>query len=196
MTKNTILFLFLSILLPSGVALGQQQATSTYSGGMLFLQPGFTMTSNKHQKINDFNFGLGGILRLYLSDWLTTGVYGGTQKTGYTSANSDKSTLSLGFGGAFLGYSRQEKRLRYTASALVGRGNIHNLHIERQIGDFLSEAYLYDYPVWVFSPILSIDYALTQRLQLTVQGVCPIARYNDTRHIFNPTLQIGLLFSR
>jgi hypothetical protein len=191
------LILFTSLLLLSGgAALGQQDKANLYSGGMLFLQPGYTFTTNIHQEIRDHSFGLGGILRFYLPHHLTAGIYGGTQKTGYVSANSVNSTMNLGYGGPFIGYSRLSGRFRYTLSAFAGKGTLRNLHIESQQGNSLSESYLYSHGVWVFSPLLSLDYALTKRLLFTFQGVCLTTKYNTGMLFYNPTAQLGILFNR
>ncbi len=177
-------------------ALPQVPAKNIYSGGMLILQPGYTITTSQHQELSNLGFGIGGILRFYFLDNFTAGIFGGSQKTRYHSANSDNSYLNLGYGGPFLGLSRKYGKFRYTASVFAGKGSIKNLHIENQSGNILSEAYLYKYPVWVFSPILSMDYALSQRLMLTLQTVCLTARYDENKSFYNPTLQLGILFNR
>jgi hypothetical protein len=74
---------------------------------MLILQPGFCITKNNHKDINELSFGLGGILRFYLFKHFTAGVNGGSQKATYSSGNSDNSTISLGYGGAFVGLTRK-----------------------------------------------------------------------------------------
>ena len=174
----------------------QNPAKSIYSGGMLILQPGYAITTSNYQTLRNLSFGIGGILRFYFLDHLTAGMYGGTQKTHYSSANSDNSYLNLGYGGPFIGYSRKSGKFRYTASAFVGRGSIKNLHIESQVNHVLTEAYWHKYPVTVFSPILSLDYSLSTRLMLTFQTVCLTAFYDTNRSFFNPTFQAGVLFNR
>jgi hypothetical protein len=174
----------------------QAPAKNIYSGGMLILQPGYAITTSKHQELSNLGFGIGGILRFYFLDNFTAGIFGGSQKTRYNSANSGSSYLNLGYGGPFLGLSRKFGKFRYTASVFAGKGSIKNLHIENQSGNILTEAYLYKYPVWVFSPILSMDYALTQRLMLTFQTVCLTARYDENKSFYNPTIQLGILFNR
>lgn len=194
-TRIHLLFTFL-LFISAGSAAARQDNTNLYSGGMLFLQPGYTFTRNAHQQIRDHSFGLGGILRFYLPHHLTAGIYGGTQKTGYISANSVNSTMNLGYGGPFIGYSRLAGRFRYTLSAFAGKGTLRNLHIESQQGNLLSESYLYSHSVWVFSPLLSLDYALTKRLLVTFQGVCITTKYNSGMLFYNPTAQLGILFNR
>ena len=167
-----------------------------YGGGMLFLQPGYTDSANRHQNIHGLSFGLGGILRFYFYDWLTAGIYGGTQKTKYSSGNSESSYINLGYGGPFIGLSRKSGKFRYTISAFAGKGTIRNLHIESQDNNMLTEAYFYKNPAMVFSPIISLDYALSQILNLTFQTTLISARSDDINKLFNPAIQIGVLFSR
>lgn len=178
------------------VSFAQEERKNIYSGGMLILQPGFTMADNNLQSIEDMSNGIGGILRFYLFKHFTAGIYGGTQRTGYKSQNSQNSNISLGYGGPFVGFSHKSGRFRYTASAFAGMGTVRNLHIENQNGNELSDAYLYKHSAFVISPILSLDYALTQRLMLTFQSVYLIARYDRDKLLQNPTLQVGLLFNR
>ena len=78
----------------------------------------------------------------------------------------------------------------------MGMGTIRNLHIESQNGNTLTDAHLYRYSAIVISPIISADYALTQRLLITVQGVYLNAHYDRGKRLQNPTLQVGILFNR
>lgn len=178
------------------VSFAQDERANIYSGGMLILQPGYTMASNNHQEINDLSYGLGGILRLYFFKHFTAGIYGGTQRTGYQSMNSENSNISLGYGGPFIGFSHKSGRFRYTASAFAGMGTVRNLHIENQNGNNLTDAFLYKHSALVISPILSLDFALTQRLMLTFQTVYLVARYDKDKILQNPTFQVGILFNR
>lgn len=173
----------------------QDEKSGIYSGGMLILQPGYTITQNQHQKIEDRGFGLGGILRFYFYDYFTAGIYGGTQRTYYTSSDSENSYISLGYGGPFVGFSIKHKKLRYTASFFVGRGSVKNLHVESQNGNTLTDAYLYYEKTPVISPIISVDFQLSKRLVLTSQIVYHTAIFQDDK-LYNPTFQLGLLFSR
>lgn len=99
--------LFLILLTSSLISFSQSEKSNIYSGGMLILQPGFCITKNNHKDINELSFGLGGILRFYLFKHFTAGVNGGSQKATYSSGNSDNSTISLGYGGAFVGLTRK-----------------------------------------------------------------------------------------
>jgi len=173
-----------------------QDSENIYSGGMLILQPGYIITENGHQSIKNLNLGVGGILRFYINRYITVGIYGGTQRTKYYSSNSKNSYISLGYGGPILGFSRKYGNLRYTLSAFVGKGTIRNLHIENQNNNMLIDAYFYKKSTIVFSPVLSIDYAVSQRLLLTVQTVCLTAKIDDDNRLYNPTLQLGILFNR
>ncbi|PKP38998.1 MAG: hypothetical protein CVT98_03770, partial [Bacteroidetes bacterium HGW-Bacteroidetes-15] len=161
--------LICSFLLFTISAISQNSNSNLYSGGMLILQPGFTITKNNHQNIHSHNFGLGGILRFYFYEYFTAGIYGGTQRTRYDSPNSVNSYISIGYGGPILGFSRKIRKVRYTLSGFVGKGTIRNLHIESQSNNLLTDAYLYKHSTIVFSPILSVDYALSQRILLTMQ---------------------------
>lgn len=187
----TIIF-FLSVT----SVFSQNKDKNIYSGGMLILQPGYIITSNIHQNIQDLSFGLGGILRFYFCDYFTAGIYGGSQRTKYHSTNSRNSYFTIGYGGPFVGLSRKAGKLRYTISAFVGKGTIKNLHIENQNNNVLKDAYLYRYSVIVLSPILSLDIALSQRLHLTIQAVCLTTKFSDDRKLYNPTVQTGILFNR
>jgi hypothetical protein len=75
-------------------------------------------------------------------------------------------------------------------------GSVKNLHIEVQNGNSLSEAWLYKESRLVFSPVLSFDYALSERLNLTVQAVCLSSNFEASKKLMIPTLQAGLLFNR
>ncbi len=153
------------------------------------------MTGNSHQKISDNSFGIGGILRFYICDRFTAGIYGGTQKADYKSANSDNSYVNIGYGGPFIGISSKRDKIRYSVSAFAGMGTIRNLHIESQNGSELIESYLYQNPVFLLSPIISIDYLITQKISATAQSVLLTGRVNG-RSFYNPIIQIGILFSR
>lgn len=167
-----------------------------YSGGMLIYQPGFSITSNPHQDIREFNSSIGGILRFYLGKYLTVGAYGGSQKTYYNTSGSENSFTSLGYGGPFVGLSHLTGKMRFTASAFAGQGTLKNLHIQHQNDANLVDADLYIQPVMVFSPIISIDYAITARISFTVQAVCLYAGLNDNHKYVSPALQFGFLISR
>ncbi|HBX50343.1 MAG: hypothetical protein A2275_12355 [Bacteroidetes bacterium RIFOXYA12_FULL_35_11] len=193
MKKIFITFLFCSFALFS---FSQEATSGIYSGGMLFFQPGYTITNNKHQKIEDISFGIGGILRFYFCDYLTAGIYGGSQKTNYKSSGSSNSYINFGYGGTFLGISRKAEKFRFTISVFAGMGLIRNLHIEKQINDTLSNAFLYTNSTWVISPLVSIDYSITQKLSFTLQTLCLISRYDADRRMLNPAIQIGILFNR
>ncbi|MDY0200826.1 MAG: hypothetical protein WC951_00180 [Bacteroidales bacterium] len=186
----------LVLLFIAVIGFSQDEHKSVYSGGMLIVQPGYVITENNHQQIKSGNLGIGGILRFYFYEYFTAGIYGGTQKTNYNSANSTSSYINLGYGGPFLGFSHQNGKFRYTISAFVGMGAIKNLHIERQSNNLLSEAYLYKNSTLVLSPIVSLDYALSQRLSLTFQAVCLAAKVHNDRAFYNPALQVGILFNR
>lgn len=174
----------------------QTENKGVYSGGMLLFQPGYTLTSNDLQDIKASSFAIGGILRMYFGKHLTAGIYGGSQKTTYPSANSDHSNYTFGYGGPFVGLTHKSGKFRYTLSAFAGMGSIRNLHIENQTGEVLDEAYLYQHSALVYSPILSLDYALTKRLSLTFQTLCLTGSFDGGRTFFNPTLQFGVLFNR
>lgn len=188
-------FLLLLLCLTSSVILYAEGDKSHYSGGMLIYQPGITITENEYQPIQSYSTSIGGILRIYFWDICTAGLYGGHQKSQYNTTGSDNSYFNLGYGGGFIGFSKKIGKFRYTASAFTGMGSIQNLHIEMQDGTMLSEAQLYKQAVFLYSPILSVDYAITKRLYVTMQTVCLTGKYQD-KPFYNPTLQLGILFSR
>lgn len=173
-----------------------EEKKSIYSGGMLIFQPGTTITSNDVHDINAPSFAIGGILRFYIGKQLTAGIYGGSQKTTYISANSKNSYFNLGYGGPFVGWTRKWDKTRATVSAFAGMGSISNLHIESQTGEVLTDAYLYEHSTFIYSPIISLDYALTKRLSLTFQTICLIGSFDNDKRFYNPTMQVGLLFTR
>lgn len=168
---------------------------SLYSGGMLILQPGYTITGNDHQNIRDMSSSIGGILRMYFGRCFTAGIYGGSQKTHYKTTGSGNSYLNLGYGGPFVGFSQKSGNFRFTASAFAGMGAFRNLHIENQTGNYLSDANLYKASTIIYSPILSVDYAITKRIYLTAQTLCLMGEFQQ-KSFYNPTLQLGILFSR
>lgn len=194
--KEFIVSTLLIVLVHSGFSNNSDTTSNIYSGGMLIIQPGYSLASNSYQEIQNLNFGLGGILRFYFFDIFTAGIYGGTQRTKYDTENSKSSYLSIGYGGPFVGLSKRIGNFRYTASGFVGKGTIRNLHVQNQMGNQLVEASFYKTSTIVLSPILSVDYSLTQRLQLTVQAVCIMAKQENKEYLYNPTLQIGILFNR
>ncbi len=173
----------------------QEESKSLYSGGMLILQPGYTITGNDHQDIRDMSSSIGGILRMYFGRCFTAGIYGGSQKTHYKTTGSDNSYINLGYGGPFFGFSHKSGKFRYTASAFAGMGAFRNLHIENQTGNYLSNANLYKASTIVYSPILSVDYAITKRIFLTAQTLCLMGEFQN-QSFYNPTFQMGILFSR
>ncbi len=173
----------------------QEESKSLYSGGMLILQPGYTITGNDHQDIRDMSSSIGGILRMYFGRCFTAGIYGGSQKTHYKTTGSDNSYINLGYGGPFFGFSHKSGKFRYTASAFAGMGAFRNLHIENQTGNYLSNANLYKASTIVYSPILSVDYAITKRIYITAQTLCLMGEFQN-KPFYNPTFQLGILFSR
>ncbi len=183
-------------LLQVGSVFGQAEKQNIYSGGMLIVQSGYTSATNAFQKIETSSLGVGGILRFYLFNHLTTGIYGGTQKSHYKTSTSNDSYINLGYGGVFLGFTHKVKKFRFVASGFVGGGSVKNLHIVQQNQTHISDAQFYKKSGLVLSPILSIDYSLTQRLNLTVQTVALYSKYDVTNYIFDPIFQVGLLFSR
>lgn len=177
-------------------ASAQKTPGQLYSGGMLFWQPGISLTSNPQQKINALSNSVGGILRFYLTDYITAGIYGGSMKTAYDTEGSENSYLSLGYGGLFAGLSKKVGKFRYSISAFGGMGSLRNLHIRSENDQVLTDANLYQSPVFLTSPILSVDYAFTQKLSLTVQTICLMGKTNTNHRLYNPTIQLGILFSR
>lgn len=194
--KRFLSFLVLAIAICHLSLHAEQSNRPLYSGGMLIFQPGYSISSNPHQDIRAWNSSLGGILRLYVGDYFTFGAYGGSQKTYYSTTGSENSFTTLGYGGPFVGLSHLSGKVRFTASAFTGRGTLKNLHIEQQNGVSLTDATFYRQPVMVLSPILSLDYAITARINFTVQAVCLYAALNDNHRYISPTLQFGILFSR
>lgn len=189
------LSLIICLLLFITSAFSQNSKKNIYSGGMLFFQPGYMITENEYQDIRHPDFGIGGILRFYFYDTFTAGIYGGTQRTSYNSSYSENSYITVGYGGPIVGFSRQFGQFRYSASAFVGKATIRNLHIEKQDSHLLVDAHFYKYSTLVYSPVLSVDYALTQRLLLTLQTVCLTSKF-DNKSLYNPTVQFGILFNR
>lgn len=192
MKKAFLLFIFLLIV---ASIFAQKEKKSLYSGGMLFLQPGITFATNEKQDIRNLSFSIGGILRMYFCKYLTAGVFGGNVKTEYLTRGSGNSYLYLGYGGPFLGVSIESGKFRYTASAFGGIGSFRNLHIDNQAGTDLVDANFYKGSAFVYSPLLSLDYAITRRIYLTAQTVCLMGKYNGNL-FYNPTFQLGILFSR
>jgi hypothetical protein len=188
--------LTISLIFILNAVFSQDSTNNIYSGGMLILQPGYLMTQNVHRDIQGLNFGLGGMLRFYFLDFLTAGIYGGTQKTKYKTTASDNSYLSIGYGGVMFGLTKKVNRFRCTLTAFAGRGSITNLHIESQNNHMLSGAYLYKESAFIVSPLLSLDYALSKRLLLTMTTNYLTAKREDNTYLYNPTVQFGLLFNR
>jgi len=172
------------------------QTGSIYSGGMLVLQPGITFSNNGHQEINAGSGSVGGILRLYFGSNLTGGIYGGSQTTNYKTPGSDDSFFKIGYGGPFFGFSKLSGKFRYTATLFAGMGSVTNLHIDNHTDDQLGDAWLHKSSTVLFSPIISVDYAITKRLFVTAQTICLTGKYDPNRWFYNPTLQFGILFSR
>jgi hypothetical protein len=166
-----------------------------YSGGMLFLQGGGLIYDNPHQQIKDISYGFGGILRVYFFKHLCVGIYGGTQKTSYPTQGSNYSYLQIGYGGPFIGMSLKKNNFRYSASACLGGGSIKNLHIEKQNNQLLSESYLYKIPVFILSPLVSVDYFLSKKIALSLQGSCLFGLHASHPPLYNPCLQVGILFN-
>ncbi len=188
-------FLLVLCIIPV-IAFSQEDKKNIYSGGMLYFQPGYTITQNEHQKIEDIGFGLGGILRFYFFDYFTAGICGGTQRTNYSTSKSDDSYFNLGYGGAFAGISIRKGRLRYTAAAFVANGTIKNLHIEDIDNNYLKDSYFYKHKTIILSPMLSLDFLATERLALNFQAVFFMAKYNSDQTLYNPIFQLGILFNR
>ena len=191
--KQAFFIVFFFSFMTSATA--QDRENSIYSGGMLVLQPGYIIAENEYQDIHNINYGVGGILRFYFYNYFTAGVYGGTQTTNNYSPESRNSYIHIGYGGPFFGLSKKIKKWRYTVSAFIGQAAIKNLHVENQVNNRLVDAAFYNHSAIIFSPVLSIDYALSQKLVVTLQTVCLTAKY-DNKQLYNPVLQFGMLFNR
>ena len=74
MRKCVLLFL---IIMVSVAVFSQDSKKNIYSGGMLFYQPGVTISKTNYQVLKDKSNSIGGILRFYMADYLTAGIYGG-----------------------------------------------------------------------------------------------------------------------
>jgi hypothetical protein len=194
MHRFFLILLFLACLKPASEA--QSPASPIYSGGMLMLQPGISYASNPHESFKGVSFGLGGILRFYFRGNFTAGITGHSHKTTYTTSGSEHSTLSLGYGGPFAGYSKGYEKFRVTAGVFGGMGTLRNLHIDQQTGNLIGKAYLYRHRAYVFSPLISLDFHLTAKLSLVIQAMVPIATYDKDRIYINPAAQIGVVFNR
>lgn len=194
--KHLIVVMVLLCVIPCKGLQGETKPRSIYTGGMLVFQPGITLTSNPFQSIHASSSSVGGILRFYFGDLLTAGIFGGSQQAGYNTAGSENSYVSFGYGGPFVGMSTRQGKFRYTLSAFAGRGTLKNLHIESEWNNSLSEASFFEHSMMVFSPIVSVDYAITARISLTIQAICLYGRLPENREFWNPTLQLGVLINR
>lgn len=190
-----IIVCMLCIVLQATNSSAQTQQSNVYSGGMLIVQPGKLYAHNDFQTIESFNNGIGGIMRFYVLKYATIGIYGGSQRTHYTSKGSKDSFFNVSYGGIFVGCSYAHSQFRYTVSMYGGYGGIKNLHIESQLNTQLQVAHYYTQSSFIASPIASIDYSLTPRLSATLQAVCLTGIYNAQR-FYNPILQLGMLFRR
>ncbi len=194
-SRLRIIFCLFCVFLYAANSTAQSQQSNIYSGGMLMAQPGKLYAHNDFQTIESFNNGIGGIMRFYVLKYATIGIYGGSQRTHYTSKGSKDSFFNLGYGGIFVGYSYAHSRFRYTFSMYGGYGNIKNLHIESQFNTQLQVAHYYTHSSFIASPIVSIDYSFASRLSATLQVVCLTGVYNAQR-FYNPIVQLGILFRR
>jgi hypothetical protein len=192
MSKKGLL-LFLVSFLVAGYSKAQENEKEIYSGGMLMFQPALVKTSNIHTDIETLNMGIGGILRFYPVKYLTAGIYGGTMKGSYSTSGSENSFISLSYGGIVAGFSHKIKNVRLSLCLFGGRGSIKNLHIETQTGSQLNQSWLYKTSTFVYAPLLSADFTLTNRIVFTSQ----ITYFHaDGRNYRAPALQLGLLFRR
>ncbi len=191
--KKSLLFLILIVFFQLIFA---QNKSPMYSGGMLFFQPGYTITSNPNQEINSLGFGIGGLLRFYIKDHFTLGLIGGSQKTGYVSTQSENSYINLGYGGVFAGYTYFGEKFRFCIALSGGKGRIKNIHIEEQSGTEIISGNYYTYPVWVAYPMLSVDYYLSKKISLTTQVICLSTLDYQNDLYFCPVFQLGILFNR
>ena len=188
-------FIVAFLLMVTGT-FAQESKKDIYSGGMLFYQPGYTIAANPHQEITGLSNSIGGILRFYFWDHFTCGIYGGSQKTHYATSNSSNSYMNIGYGGLFAGGVVKTGKFRFVLSMFAGKGAVTNLHVESETQTVLDDAHLYKYGVFVFSPIFSVDYALTSKISFTTQMICLTTQTPEKNYFYNPTFQIGVLFNR
>ena len=120
---------------------------------------------------------------------------GGNQRTNYPTSGSENSYLSVGYGGPFIGLSHKSGKFRYTLSGFGGMGTVKNLHIVSQSANTLTQAFFSSTSAFVYSPLISFDYALTPKISFTIQGIYLVAKY-EKNTLYNPTLQFGILFNR
>jgi len=193
MKKSIVLILFLISFV---FYVQAQDVKPLYSGGMLFFQPGYTISNNPYQDIESLGFGIGGISRFYPTEYLCVGVSGGSQKTNYNTQGSENSYISLGYGGPIVGYTFAKNKFRFCASVGFGKGRIKNLHISQQSGTVINDAGFYNFSAWVVYPIISFDYMLTKKISFTSQLINLTAAYNKNDLYFCPVFQLGILFNR
>lgn len=186
--------IFVSLLLVGTISAQEQKPL--YTGGMLFLQPGYSIAENQYQNIESIGFGLGGFVRFYIKKHFIIGIIGGNQKTNYETTGSVNSYFSLGYGGIFFGYSQKLKRLRLSVAVSTGMGKIKNMHIEKQTGEKISSAYYYAHKTFVAYPVFSLDYSILEKLSAVAQMILLTAHYNKNDLYYCPSFQLGVAFNR
>lgn len=185
--------LFIAFIVQSLFSSAQTTDKNLYSGGMLIFQPGYSKFYNEFKNIESPTFGIGGIFRFYIGDIFVIGLYGGTQKGSYSMPESEDSYFSLSYGNLLAGITRKYKKSRVTASISAGHGSIKNLHINEIVDNRIVDARFISQSALLFSPLISFDYALTNRLLFTAQ----VSYFVDTKKKYqNTSLQLGLLFNR
>lgn len=145
-----------------------------FSGGMM-LHAGYADCGNINiggvsQRMSGMPTGIGGALKVRFGDHLRVGTEGYVSSLSYGDYGS---SVSVGWGGLLVDFVWQVGKIAPYVGATIGGGSVENLTLTRYPAtDMLPElnTSYRNYGVGVVVPFVGAEYALTERMSLTVKA--------------------------
>jgi hypothetical protein len=153
------------------------------SGGSISLENGFADMSGLYA-------GVGGRLFFIFGPGFRLGTLGGTKKMTYGAAES---RFEFTHSGLTAEWGMSVRNLTMAAGVLGGRVNYYILHKSHISDDGRITAREYENAVPYFSPLVSCEYSLSNRLRAAVVADYPLMRIEGNRH-GGLRLGAGILF--
>ncbi|PLX00951.1 MAG: hypothetical protein C0594_14935 [Marinilabiliales bacterium] len=165
-------------------------------GGGMFIETGYWKVSTLYGDASGSPLGIGGKLHFQLSKHYRIGMMGAKTTLNYINIGLEGSYLQLGYGG-LTGEAVYEKGdVIITGGFLFGGASINNLHLlNKTVPESVYSAQINHYTSLIFSPIVSVEYAATEKISLTL--ICDYLMGDkiaeDTK--LGPKFRFGVIFA-
>ena len=198
MKKSKIFLIVFYVVISAGLSnrlIAQESEHPLFTGGM-FLHFGYLSNERPEANIDGITKGLGGKLVFYTGKHIRIGTEGYASTFNYPS---DKGFYKLGWGGAVVEFYKVYNRLAFVGGATVGRGGIKDLYLkDANIYDREPDDAIYEkQSFWVFTPSISSEYLLSEKIRLVVKADYILAPGSGVEKMTasGPKLYVGILFS-